>query len=233
MPLNTRPIAKPPKIIRVIEVRNQNLQRTFRFTLRHRNCSNDLLEQRLQIRSRNRRISCSRPKLAVGIQNRKVQNRLIGIKVDEQVIDLIQHLLRTRIRPVDLVDHDHRSQSRFKRLRQHIASLRQRPFRGIDQQHYAIDHLQRTLHLTTKVSVTWRINDIDLVVVIVEGRILGQNRNAALLFQVVRVHHPLGDGLVGAEGATLAQHSVHKSGLAMVDVGDDGDVENGFHCDCG
>ena len=30
--------------------------------------------------------------------------------------------------------------------------------------------------------------------------------------------------LVGAEGAALAQQGVHEGGLAVVDVGDDGDV---------
>ena len=36
--------------------------------------------------------------------------------------------------------------------------------------------------------------------------------------------HPLGDVLVGAERAGLAEHGVDERGLAMVDVGDDGDV---------
>ena len=31
-------------------------------------------------------------------------------------------------------------------------------------------------------------------------------------------------GLVGAEGAALVQHGVHQSGLAVVDVRDDGDI---------
>jgi hypothetical protein len=40
---------------------------------------------------------------------------------------------------------------------------------------------------------------------------------------VVAVHHALGDLLV-AEGAGLAQQLVDQGGLAVVDVGDDGDV---------
>ena len=35
--------------------------------------------------------------------------------------------------------------------------------------------------------------------------------------------------LVGAEDAALAQHGVDERGLAVVDVGDDGDVANGSH----
>ena len=40
----------------------------------------------------------------------------------------------------------------------------------------------------------------------------------------LRVHHALGDLLVLAEGAGLAQQLVDQRGLAVVDVGDDGDV---------
>ena len=46
------------------------------------------------------------------------------------------------------------------------------------------------------------------------------------LSELVRVHDALGDGLVGAEGAGLAEHGVDEGGLAVVDVGDDGDVSN-------
>jgi hypothetical protein len=38
----------------------------------------------------------------------------------------------------------------------------------------------------------------------------------------------LGDGFVGTEGAGLAEHGVDEGGLAVVDVGDDGDVADGF-----
>ena len=43
----------------------------------------------------------------------------------------------------------------------------------------------------------------------------------------LRVHHALGDVLVRGEGAGLAQQLVDQRGLAVVDVGDDGDVAQG------
>ena len=58
------------------------------------------------------------------------------------------------------------------------------------------------------------------------GRVLGENRDSALAFQIVRVHHAFGDRLVVAEGAALAQHGVNQRGLAVVDVGDDSDIAN-------
>ena len=51
--------------------------------------------------------------------------------------------------------------------------------------------------------------------------VLGQDRDALLALEVHRVHHALGDVLVGAEGARLPEHGVDQRRLAVVDVGDD------------
>ena len=59
---------------------------------------------------------------------------------------------------------------------------------------------------------------------VVDGGVLGQDGDAALALEVVAVHRALGDALVGAEGAALVQQGVDQRGLAVVDVGDDGDV---------
>ena len=53
---------------------------------------------------------------------------------------------------------------------------------------------------------------------------LGEDGDAALALEVVGIHRPLGDALVFAEGAGLLQQPVDQGGLAMVDMGDDGDV---------
>ena len=53
---------------------------------------------------------------------------------------------------------------------------------------------------------------------------LREDRDAALALEVVRVHDALGDRLVVAEDARLPEHVVDEGGLAVVDVGDDGDV---------
>ena len=50
---------------------------------------------------------------------------------------------------------------------------------------------------------------------------LGENRDPALLLEVVRIHRALFDALVVAEGARLAEQLVDERGLAMIDVGDD------------
>ena len=57
-----------------------------------------------------------------------------------------------------------------------------------------------------------------------DGGVLGEDRDAALALELVAVHGALGDALVGAERAALVQQRVDQRGLAVVDVGDDGDV---------
>ena len=98
------------------------------------------------------------------------------------------------------------------------------PSRGVDQQHDAVDHGERALHFAAEVGVARRVDDVDLHVAVVNRRVLGQDRDAALALQVHRVHDPFGDLLVGAKDAALVQHGVDQGGLAVVDVGDDGDV---------
>ena len=69
-----------------------------------------------------------------------------------------------------------------------------------------------------------RVDDVDQQVVVVDGRVLGQDRDAALALEIVAVHRALGDPLVGAERAALMQQRVDQRRLAVIDVGDDGDV---------
>ena len=53
---------------------------------------------------------------------------------------------------------------------------------------------------------------------------LGEDGDAALALEVVGIHGALDHALVLAVGAGLLQQPVDQRGLAMVDVGDDGDV---------
>ncbi len=150
----------------------------------------------------------------------------LGVEVDEQVVDLVQHFLRTGIGTVNLVDHQNRRQVGFESLAQHVARLRQRAFAGVDQQHDAVHHLEGAFHFAAKVAVAGRVHNVDLYVVIEDGSVLGENRDAALTLQVVGVHDAFNQMLVGAKRAALPQHGVHQRGFAVVHVRDDGDITN-------
>ena len=68
------------------------------------------------------------------------------------------------------------------------------------------------------------VHDVDLGVLVVDGGIFRQNGDAPLPLQVVGVHHPVHGGLVLTVDTALLEHLVHKGGLSVVYVGDDGDV---------
>ncbi len=59
---------------------------------------------------------------------------------------------------------------------------------------------------------------------IVDGGVLRQDGDAALALEVGVVHRPLGDALIGSENAALMHEGIDERGLAVVDVGDDGDI---------
>ena len=85
---------------------------------------------------------------------------------------------------------------------------------------------ERALDFAAEIAVAGRIDDVDLDAVVADAGGLGENGDAALALQVVRVHDALGDFFVGAENAALPEHGVDQRGLAVVDVRDDGDVAN-------
>src|SRR5581483_1286028 len=67
---------------------------------------------------------------------------------------------------------------------------------------------------------------VGLIDEVTDGRVLGENRDAALFLEVIRVHDALVHLLVGADGAGLLEESVDERGLAVIDVGDDRHVAN-------
>src|SRR3546814_2938295 len=52
----------------------------------------------------------------------------------------------------------------------------------------------------------------------------GEDRDPALLLQVIGIHCSFLDTLVVAEGPRLAEQLVDESGFSMIDVGDNGDI---------
>ena len=119
-------------------------------------------------------------------------------------------------------------------LLEHVARLGQRPLGGVDEEQDRVDHQQAALDLAAEVGVARRVHDVEADVAVVDAGLLGQDGDALLALEIAGVHDALGHDLVGAEGAGLPKHGVDERGLAVVDVGDDGDVaEVGACCACG
>ena len=147
-----------------------------------------------------------------------------GIEVHEQLVDLVDDLGHSGVGPVDLVDHQDHGQVVPERLAQHEPGLRQRALGGVDEQEDAVDHRERPLDLAPEVGVPGRVDDVERDTTPLDGGVLGENRDPLLALEVVGIHHPLGDLLVGAERAGLLQERVDERRLAVIDVGHDGEV---------
>ena len=130
---------------------------------------------------------------------------------------------RASRRSILLIDHD-RLQAALQRLGEHEPRLRHGPLGRVDQQQGPVGHAQHALDLAAEIGVAGRVDEVDLHAPIVEGDVLGQDRDAPLALQVVRVEDAIAHQLAGAELAALTQQAVDQRRLAVVDVGDDGDI---------
>ena len=112
----------------------------------------------------------------------------------------------------------------LQRLGDHELGLRQRAFGGVDQHQRAVHHVEDALDLAAEVGVARRVDDVDARVLPQHRGGLGEDGDAALALEIVGIHRALDLALVVAEDAGLLQQAVDQGGLAVVDVGDDGDV---------
>ena len=147
-----------------------------------------------------------------------------GVERGEQVEHLVDDFVGAGVGAVDLVDDDDGLEAHLQRLRHHELGLRQRAFGGVHQHQRAVHHVEDALDLAAEVGVARRIDDIDAGVLPHDRGRLGENGDAALALEIVGIHGALDHALVLAIGAGLLQQPVDQRGLAVVDVGDDGDV---------
>ena len=158
---------------------------------------------------------------------------VVGVEVDEELVDLVDHFLGSGVAAVDFVDDHDGGQVARERLLQHVARLGQRALGGVDQQDDPVDHGERPLHLAAEVGVAGGVDQVDLHALPDDGGRLRQDGDAALALLVVRIHHTVDDGLMGSERAGGAQQRIDEGGLAVVDVRDKGDVSQRVHVGTG
>ncbi len=103
-----------------------------------------------------------------------------GAERQEELEDLVQHLVGAGVLAVDLVDHDDWLEVEVERLLEHELGAGQRALGSVDQEQHAIDHGQGALDLAAEVGVAGRVDDVDLGAFVEDGRVLGQDRDAAL-----------------------------------------------------
>ena len=140
--------------------------------------------------------------------------------------------MRPAIGTVDLVHNDDGFKTQSQRFAGHEFGLRHCPFCAINQQDHPIDHAENALNLCAKVGVARRIDDIDAcrlaAIFPLHAGAFGKNGDAALFFQIARIHRALFHALVFTEGTRLAEKLIHQRGLAVVNVSDDRNIAKGL-----
>jgi hypothetical protein len=74
--------------------------------------------------------------------------------------------------------------------------------------------------------VAGRIDDVNPGAAVFDRAVLGEDGDAALSLDGILIHDAIAHLLVGGEGPGLLQQAIDQRGLAMIDVGNDGDVSN-------
>src|SRR5207244_4417528 len=107
-----------------------------------------------------------------------------------------------------------------------VTRLRQRTFTRIHEQQHAVHDLQRALHLAAEVTVAGRIHNVDLGTTVKDGGVFGEDGDAALALELVRIHYALDVRLIGFEDSTLPEHAVNQRRFSMINVRDNRHVAN-------
>ena len=107
---------------------------------------------------------------------------------------------------------------KLKRSLKNEASLRHRTFSRVNEKDNSVNHLKNTLNLAAEVSVAGGVDDVDLDVLVVNGGVLCEDGNSALLFKISRVHNSSYGFLIVSVNTALLEHLVNESGLTVVNV---------------
>ena len=78
--------------------------------------------------------------------------------------------------------------------------------KSVNYEKNGVDHLKNTLNLTAEISVTGSVDYVDADALVVDSRILCEDRDASLTLKIVGVHDLLNDCLVLTVYACLLKH---------------------------
>ena len=156
------------------------------------------------------------------IQYRKLKLILSCVQVNEEIIYFIQNFWYTSVLSINFIDHNQNLFLAFKGFFQHKPCLRQRSFRGINQQNRAINHHQGTLHFSAKIRMTGSVKYIDFSFIPGYGAVFRGNGDSPLAFQIHAVHDAFIYKLIFTEESALPEHLINECGFSMINMGNDG-----------
>src|SRR5437764_11575103 len=97
------PDGQAPQVIAVIQVRDQQLERTVEIARGRRDMIHDRVEQRTQIGGSILHRSLRDPIFGNRVEYRKIELVFMRVQIDEQVVNLVQYFRHARVRTIDLV----------------------------------------------------------------------------------------------------------------------------------
>ena len=140
------------------------------------------------------------------------------------------------LRQIHLVEHRHDLDAEFDRG----VAVRDRlcldALARVDDQQRALAGRERAAHLVAEVNVAGRVDQVEVVGAAVARGVLQRgglrlDRDAAFALDVHRVEHLLLH-LAIAEAAAALDQTIGQRALAVIDVGNDGEVADVVHDDC-
>lgn len=148
----------------------------------------------------------------------------------EQRADIFRHFVGTRGGQINFVDDGDDGQVGFERLIEVRERLRFDALGRVHDENRAFAGFERTADFVAEVHVTWSVNEVEFVFLIVFRVVVhahggGFDGDAFLAFQVHRVERLLGHIALG-DGSRQLQESVRERGFAVVYVGDDAEVSD-------
>ena len=91
------------------------------------------VEQRLQVHTTNVRVQRRLPRTRIAVDDGEIELFFVRVELEEELVDVVDHLGDAIIRAVHLVNHQDDRQVGLQCLPQHEASLRQRAVGGVYQ----------------------------------------------------------------------------------------------------
>ena len=147
-----------------------------------------------------------------------------------QVENLFVDHFGTAVGLIDLIDYHDGFLAEREGFLEDETGLGHRSFESIDEQQYAVAHVEHTLHLAAEVGVARGVYNVDFTVFVDDGYILREDRDAAFAFQIVVVEDEF-SGIFGivAQHVALHDHLIDQCGFAVIDVGDNGYIAKFLH----
>mmetsp|Transcript_11194 Transcript_11194/g.33573 ORF Transcript_11194/g.33573 Transcript_11194/m.33573 type:complete len:301 (+) Transcript_11194:1425-2327(+) len=216
--------ANAPLVVVEVKIGDEHLQRGLQPHRGRCHLPHDALEQRLQAVCQGIRLVTRHPVGTRGVNDGEVALLVVGTQVHKQIESGVNNIIGPGSGAVDLVDHNHNTLVQLQRLAQDKSSLRHRTLHRVHQQQHAVAHVEHTLHLPTKVSVTWGVDDVDLAALVSDGSVFGKDGDTTLPLQVVAVHHTLACDLIVPENVGLLKHGIHHGCFAVINVSNNRDV---------